>query len=355
MDSLLSSLQKIPRFDLGLWGIVFALALAAIAFLVIAEGRQFRRQGLGAPWLKLRIATLPILAVTVAVVAGIVRSSGISGMEALAAAYLTLFTAGPLLYFGLHWLCGKMLGLRAGASLHIAFSGLLMLLIVPAAGHLLQPHVNEAGRARAESRINALPRGESPYVVADARRLQTSVGAELWAIHLKARAGVRLDRLDIETPSHRNKDALRTSLPSSLCRNADDLHLLWLAERPLPTLHLFWTGPDGKAMQSTQQLVPPTGDASVFSVVWEADAVTLPVGVPGSALAMHWERESASPIVESPSAISVDCAPSRLALGDRHGLGLPSLLRLRIDLVPPKEPAWLDFRRPDERQPRPSR
>ncbi len=226
MESLLPNLQRIPEFDLGLWGVIFAGTLAVLAFLIIAEGRQFRRQGLGTPWLKLRIATLPILAVTVAAIAGIIRASGISGMEALAAAYLTLFTAGPLLYFGLHWLWGRMVGLRAGASLHIAFSGLLMLLSIPAIGHLLQPHVSEAGRARAESRINALPRSESPYVVADARRLQTSVGAELWAIHLKAGTGVRLDRLDLEMPNYSSKDALRTSLPTGLCRNADAASVL---------------------------------------------------------------------------------------------------------------------------------
>lgn len=347
MESLLPNLQRIPEFDLGLWGVIFAGTFAVLAFLIIAEGRQFRRQGLGTPWLKLRIATLPILAVTIAAIAGIIRASGISGMEALAAAYLTLFTAGPLLYFGLHWLCGRMVGLRAGASLHIAFSGLLMLLSIPAVGHLLQPHVSEAGRARAESRINALPRSESPYVVADARRLQTSVGAELWAIHLKAGTGVRLDRLDLEMPNYSSKDALRTSLPTGLCRNADDLHLLWLAERPLPTLHLFWTGADGKAMQSTQKLLPPTGDASALTVVWDTDTVTLPVSIPGSRLAMHWEREGGYPFVENPSGISVDCAPLRLALKERHGLGLPHLLRLRIDLMPPKEPAWMDFRRPD--------
>ena len=140
-------LQRVPAAVLGQWGIVALVALSIIAFLIRAEGRHFHQLGYGAAWLRLRIATLPILAITIAAVIGTYSATGISGMEALAVAYLALFTVGPAVHFGLHWLLGRMLGLARGQAIWIAFSGLIMIGIIPATADMLMPHLQTASRA----------------------------------------------------------------------------------------------------------------------------------------------------------------------------------------------------------------
>ena len=66
-------------------------------------------------WLKLRLATLPILAIAIAAVIATISASGVGGMEELAVGYLALFSSDPWCISG-SWLLGRAVGLRSGQA-----------------------------------------------------------------------------------------------------------------------------------------------------------------------------------------------------------------------------------------------
>lgn len=88
-----------------------------------------------------RIASLPVALLTAGAVFLLARA--VSGPEALAAFYLSMFTLGPLVYFGLLWLAGRMTtpALGAGESASIGGSGLLMVLLPALLASMASPWV----------------------------------------------------------------------------------------------------------------------------------------------------------------------------------------------------------------------
>jgi hypothetical protein len=119
---------------------VFAVAvLIALAALLRWERREFARQGKAAAWRTVRLATIPIAAVTAATI--IVPARSISGMEALFVVYALLFTAAPVVWFGLHWLVGRMTrpALTFGDSFQLAVMLPAFAIAVIVVAHQLQP------------------------------------------------------------------------------------------------------------------------------------------------------------------------------------------------------------------------
>jgi hypothetical protein len=351
MNQLIQSLQRVPASELTLWAVVALLALAVIAFLVRAEGQHFRRLGLGSAWLKLRIATLPILAIALVAVIAAYSVTGIGGPEALAVAYLALFTVGPLAHFGLHMLLGRVLGLTRGQAAWIAFSGLLMIGSIPAVAGMVMPYLHSAvhaWRGSETSPADATPLAPSPYQLVTARRLTLPNQEEVWAMHYQAQAGTRLVRIDVQTNDYLVKDMLHVET-ATMCRRDQDLHLMWPADRPLPLLHVFWKDAAGQELKSSWTLQAPGTAAEPFVVSWEAATLRLPAAIARSALSLSWERKGGSPWVSSLQEINpgTDCAPPEIALSEMLELGRPNGLRLRIDHTLPKGPTWADFRRPE--------
>jgi hypothetical protein len=124
---------------LGLLAAFGVIVVAAFGVLLVYERRRFARMGKLAAWRRVRLAGIPIAAVTAAAVALPTRAVG--GMEALAVLYGLLFTLAPALWLGGHWLAG-----RAGRPPLTARESLCLALTVPAFGigavlvaHWLQP------------------------------------------------------------------------------------------------------------------------------------------------------------------------------------------------------------------------
>ena len=115
-----------------------AAALVGLLFVVRWERRRFLARGLGSPWLKVRLASIPAALLSAALVVIPARST--SGMEGLAVFYLLLLTAVPLLWFGTHWAVGRLTRppLSFGDSAFIAGSPLVYALAVALAAPLLQ-------------------------------------------------------------------------------------------------------------------------------------------------------------------------------------------------------------------------
>jgi hypothetical protein len=124
---------------IGLAAAFGVLVVAAFGVLLFYERRRYARMGKQTAWLRVRLAGIPIAAVTTAAVALPTRAVG--GMEALAVLYGLLFTLAPAMWLGGHWLAG-----RAGRPPLTARESLWLALTVPAFGigavlvaHWLQP------------------------------------------------------------------------------------------------------------------------------------------------------------------------------------------------------------------------
>lgn len=348
MIDFLRSLQNAPLAYQIVYATSALIALAVISVMAVMEGRHFRELKLGSSWLKLRLASLLILAAAIAAILGTISAVGISGMEALAVAYLALFTVGPLVYFGLHWLLGCMLGLSRGQSAWIGFSGLLMLGIIPAVGQILMPYARDLKQVLDERADNAIPVVPSPYKQHDARRFRLPNNSEVWAVQYQAPVSVTLLRIDMETSYGRVKN-LENQSSSSLCHQGSDVHLFWPVDRPLPALHLFWKDAAGKTFQSQWKMASTEGPAAEFNIRWSEDSLQLPVPLPRDGMSLIWERADRPPIFDSSgNAVAPGaCAPQTISLPERKELGRPHLLRLRIDHLSPKGATWADFRRPE--------
>lgn len=339
---MFDTLQQLTLPDLVLWGTVAVLAFAAMIYLAILEGRHFSGLGCGPAWLRLRLATIPILAVALFGVFVTVSAIGSGGPEALAIAYMALFSVGTLIYFGLHAIAGRIFGLHGGQAAWIAFSGLLLLGVLPAVGGTLMPFVNVIGKVWKEGNIAGVPSAASPFRF-EARRLVLPGGEPVLAIAYRAPEGIRLTRVDMEGSGHRTRDVLRLST-STMCRQGNDLHLFWPAERPLPTLAVFWQNAAGQDRQSTLKVEAPGGEASPFAATWTATTVTLPAAVSREAISLLWPRPSSSPVSDGlpRSGPEVECA-ERIELRERNELGRAQTVRIRIDHALPKGPTWIDL------------
>lgn len=115
------------------------LSLVALAFLMRWERQQFVAAGKGGAWLAVRLATIPIAALTVALV--IVPARSTSGMEGLAVFYLMLLTVGPLFWFAAHWAAGRLVRpqLRFSESARIAGSPIVLAIALAMLAQTLQP------------------------------------------------------------------------------------------------------------------------------------------------------------------------------------------------------------------------
>lgn len=106
MDELVQTLVRLSPLAMAIWALIFVAWLGAVVWVLRREHRSWQARGKGGSALGLRIASLPILIITVLVVVVPVRS--ISGMEALFWFYVALATLAPLCWFGLHGLLGRI-------------------------------------------------------------------------------------------------------------------------------------------------------------------------------------------------------------------------------------------------------
>ena len=87
--------------------ILFALvALIGFVYVVRWERRQFLSRGLASSWLAVRLTSIPVALLTALLVVVPARST--SGMEGLAVFYLLLLAVAPPIWFGAHWLVGRL-------------------------------------------------------------------------------------------------------------------------------------------------------------------------------------------------------------------------------------------------------
>jgi hypothetical protein len=116
-------------------------AVAALALSVIAirwEGSWYKRNGKGAAWRRVRLASFPLALGLGLVVWFSARAS--SGMLGLAMLYGLLLTFAPSCWFAAHWLIGSSVSppLTFGESATMAVSPIVFALAVVSVAHALQ-------------------------------------------------------------------------------------------------------------------------------------------------------------------------------------------------------------------------
>jgi len=327
-----------------------AFALAALAVLVVVlayERRAFARDGKARAWIIVRVATLPLLVATVAVV--LLPARSIRGMEALAAFYGLLFTAAPLVWFGGHWLVGRAARppLAAAESLRLAATLPAFLIAAAFLAGALQSlawsftvAVERAGYGMAEE-------SPPPHAVAASRRWATPAGDVLYA-RWQAPEDVRVERIDARIGDRLIENAGRSFL-QRLCQAPGTIVVVQSAGESLPTLRVYWRAPGHRRLRVSTLPAPPPAEITPFEVAWRGDTgFELPEPLPRLAIFLAREHEppgtffsNEAQVYRAGEAIDQSCLPE----GWRARSPIRGL-RVRIDSRTSPEPIWLEARRP---------
>jgi len=275
---VLDGIVRMPPGQLLIWAVLALVALGVIVYALVAERRRFAAQGKAGAWTFVRLASLPILAATVAVV--LVPSLAVGGPEALAVMYGLLFTAAPLTWFGLHWLAGALTRprLARAEATGIAIGGLAIVLGPALAANMAAPWVYTLSHSTAGARLQVPPDAPRPLTVASRERFAIAGIGDLWTERWQLAEGVTIEGIQIRvgdtyTPADH---------PGShfICRSGREVHMLWHADAPPPAWRLVWSGADGKRAKSDWSDAPPPGPAKPFSINWRSDGFDIPLRLP---------------------------------------------------------------------------
>lgn len=306
-----------------IWAAGGLIALVLIGLALRAEKRRFAARGQAGAWLWVRLASLPAALLAAGAVYLLARA--ISGPEALAALYLSMFTLGPLVYFGLLWLAGRVATptLSARDSAAIGGSGLLMALALALTASMAAPWVHRLdGAAQQAQRDRAVERA-LPHRIQHRQRWRLPDIGEVLSEHWQAPPGIRVERIEWEVGGQ----YLQTgdSSGSVICQEGEDVHVFRPAAAPPPHWRMVWrdaadvlhrsdwTGSAADAANPPVDLVP----------TWTADGFTLPVRIPHALVIV--ERRWASGRVLQSGALDGQAPPSPkktcLPLAFSHGDG----------------------------------
>ena len=325
----------------------FVLAALAVLGVVLAyERRTFARDGKARAWTTVRLAALPLLVATVAVV--LLPARAISGMEALAAFYGLLFTAAPLVWFGGHWLVGRAVrpALSAAESFRLAATLPAFLIASALVAQTLQPVAWSV--AVGAERVGYGMAEETPprHAVAAAHRWPTPAG-DVLHVRWQSPADVHVERIDARTGDLLIEDAGRR-LMHRLCQAANDIVVVQPATEPLPTLRVYWRAPGDRRLRVSTLPAPPPAETTPFEVTWRGDTgFDLPEPLPRLAISLAREHDPAGTFLSSEAQTYQPGEPvERSCLPEEWQARSPIRgLRVRIDRRESAEPLWLEAQR----------
>lgn len=260
-----------------------ALALCALLLLGLAlraERRRFSARGKVGAWLWVRLASLPIGLLAAGAV--ILLARAVSGPEALAAFYLLMFTLGPAVYFGLHWLAGRLArpALSAGEAAAIGGSGLLMVILPALLASMAAPWVFQAEQGAQQLQRSLAAETPLAHRILERRRFLLPDIGEVLTERWQAPPGVKVERVESELGG----EYLRAddSTGSILCRDGEDFHVFRLAARPAPRWRMYWRDAAGSLHRSDWTSAPPEAsmEAVDLTPVWTPDGFAFPVRIP---------------------------------------------------------------------------
>lgn len=275
--------------ELVLWGIVFIAIIAGIGAVLWFEQQRFRALGKGQSWLRLRLLSLPILAITACLVW--LPAKAISGPMALAYFYTALLTLAPLSWFGLHWLAGHLLSPRLPRpeSMSVALTGLAILVFPPLLTSILQGPMYTVSLRYKQSTLAKAKTVPLAHKVLPMQRFRLGDQGEIFTQTLSAGEAPPLERIDSLIGGHGHDS--RTSTHSFFCRQGDDLHLAWSADSPPPPLRLYWYDADKNLVMAEYQIdgeATKQLPAQEFSVNWRKDGLDFPAPLSREVVQLGW-------------------------------------------------------------------
>ena len=279
-DFFLTSIDKLPQFDKWAWVALAIVVLAAAALILFLERRHFAARAKAGSWLALRLLSLFILLPATAGLI-IVPSTAISGPEALAYFYVALLVIGPLVWFAGHALCGRLLrpAFSKAESLFMAASGLLILLLPFFAATVAQGPIHSASRGLTESAFRGAPAAALPHTIGPVQRFKLPTVGLIFTQSLIAPAGFELERVDRKVGEHWADTA--TSSRDVLCRDQQNVHLMWSARETTPVLRLYWRL-DGKRVHAdfTPAAASDPAEPREFNIRFRPDGIDPPAPIP---------------------------------------------------------------------------
>ena len=291
-DQILYTLQSLPPAELKPFIMGTAALAAAVLLALFIESRFFKRSGRVGSWFAVRLVSA--IAAPLAFAAVVLPARATSGMEGLAVFYLLLVTAGPLIWFGSHWLAGRLVrpSLAAGESIALGMSGLAILALPGTAFFAIQAPLYAAAR---DIGLRKLPSpGSVPLVhtVQPPQRFNLPGAGLVYTQSLIAPPGVRLERAEQRQAGLWPEPGDAVTHPT-WCTHGADIHLMWSAREEAPYLRLHWMGADGRRLKG--EFTPDLAAAAQpqdFSIAFRHDGFDPVVPVPRSRV--HFEMQPAS-------------------------------------------------------------
>lgn len=291
LNTMFGNMQPTIR---AIWSVFALLMVIAVLIAVLYERHRYAARNKAGAWLFVRLATLPIAAASAAAVW--VPARAVGGPEALVAFYLLAVTAGPLVYFGLHWLAGFVAGLARKDALAIGSTGLLMVLVPVLLASQAQRWVFELARAidgtgTALDANFALGENKPPlHQVVEQQRFTLPEIGEVWTERWKAPSGVRVERVELEVRGQYVEVSSASS--NYLCKSGEDVHVFWHGAVAPAHWRVHWRDADERRAYWDWTMTPPAVAAVAFTPEWLPDGFTLPVRVPSAMITYSWMREN---------------------------------------------------------------
>lgn len=338
--------------DMTLWSMVLLAILAGIVWLLRTEKRQFDRRGKGRGWVWMRLLALPMLAVTAAVI--LVPARSISGMEALAFFYISLFTLGPLTWFGLHWLVGAMQSPRftRGESFALAVTGLAILIAPPILVGMAQGPIFMASHRLKENGFTNAETAPLAHAAMPVLHFRLGEAGEIYTQTLQAPPGLHIERIDSKMGNIWSNTATMTH--DYLCREGEDLHLAWPVGSRLAALRIHWRDSHGNAYQAEYHVDSANLvglQAQNFAVRWRDDGFDLPVPLMRDVVQLGWangpDKISYRTMdqLQSGESFENDCVVAGYLRAAWQQEGPVAAVKLRFHPVPPAESWQAEFKR----------
>ena len=263
-----------------IWSVLALGALLLVGRVLRAEGRRFAARGKASAWLRVRLASLPIALLAAAAVW--LPARAVHGPEALAAFYLLMFSLGPLVYFGLHWLVGRMAtpALTAGEAASIAGSGLLAVILPAYLAGMASPWVQQLGQGAQQVQRSLAAEAPLAHRIAERRRLLLPDIGEVLSEHWRAPPGIKVERIEWELGGQYLQTGDSTG--SILCRDGEDFHVFRLAADPAPRWRMYWRDAAAGLRRSDWTSAPAeaANPAVALTPAWTQDGLAFPVRIP---------------------------------------------------------------------------
>ncbi|HRE15624.1 MAG TPA: hypothetical protein PLW86_00975 [Rhodocyclaceae bacterium] len=278
----------------AVFGVIVALAFG---IMLRFEYTTLRARGKSLAWWVVRLATIPMLVLCATLV--ILPARATSGMEGLAVFYLLLFTAAPLVWFGLHWLLGKLTrpSLSGSESFALALTIPSFAIAVALLAHQVQSLAFSLDRQfKPQPPSFEMIEGQpyAPVHTLQYTKRYVTVNGDFFVSRWRSPQPVSIERVDwIQGPREINYIDRQRAM--NFCRDGADLVILEPAELAPGYLRVHWRSAGSPLYRSDLTTRDNSAVAQPLIPTWADDRVTLSETFPRYSLAIGRLRADGKP------------------------------------------------------------